>query len=265
MSDFARLKETLSKLRARERAPSEGRSLQGGTGPALLASLVSEINETILPRRLSFTIDGSAQIHLAVANRRLQALLAPAPAGDGFDGLDGQPLPDIEDANVATLGEALLAAFSDAGAVSIGSAKLTEDFGSDIGVPANQLGRVWTLGQDEPAEAPDVALAGFLEDMKAEATAWLRIEGENVASEHGEADAVAALGEQTAVFLDGYFSKFDRVFPDPALACGTVISPSPKGSNALFFVEAGDISAVISAKPKDILGIAQKWQNRVAR
>ena len=81
-SDFARLKAKLAKLAQRERTAGEARRLKGGDAGELIAALVTEIDETILPRRLTLTLDG-AVLHLAVANRRLQAMLAPAPAIEG--------------------------------------------------------------------------------------------------------------------------------------------------------------------------------------
>ena len=81
-SDFARLKAKLAKLAQRERTAGEARRLKGGNAGELIAALVTEIDETILPRRLTLTSEGRA-LHLAVANRRLQAMLSPAPDVEG--------------------------------------------------------------------------------------------------------------------------------------------------------------------------------------
>ena len=59
MSDFARLEDKLTKLRSRERVPGETRKLRGQGSDALLAALVTEIDETILPRQLTLTIAGA--------------------------------------------------------------------------------------------------------------------------------------------------------------------------------------------------------------
>lgn len=261
MSEFARLEEKLAKLRQRERAVGEGRVLRGSGADALLAAVVTEIDETILPRRLSLSVPAGT-VHLAVANRRLQALLAPAPDGISAT-LAGKELPDVEEPAVAELGTALKALFADAPTIGVSAMRLDQTFGSDIGVPAEQLPRVWSVAESTARTATEV-LQTFLGGLTAADVAWLRIEGEEVTGQGGPDDIVAALGEQAALFLDGYFSKFDTAFREPAYACGTLISPGGGGNRALFFVEIETLSAIVSAPPASILAIATTWQRLVA-
>lgn len=262
MSDFARLHDRLAKLRQRERAQGERRKLKGSGGDALLAALVTEIDETILPRRLSFETPGGT-VHIAAGNRRLQALLAPAPENVP-DGLAGHAMPDIEDPKLAELGAALKALFDGADGVQILSSRLKEPFASDIGVPAEQLPRVWNVAEPAAAAEPAEILESFLSGLDDSSVAWLRIEGEEVVGQGGPEAAVGALGEQAAIFLDGYFSKFDIAFREPSLACGTLISPGEAGDSSLFFVEVGDLSAILTAPPDKMLGVATAWQRLVA-
>ncbi len=258
MSEFARLEEKLAKLRARERAPDEKRRLKGSGADVLLAAVVTEIDETILPRQISFATEVGV-VNLAVANRRLQALLAPAPASIPDD-LVGHALPDAEDPKLAELGTALKAVLAEAETVTISAIRLKETFASDIGVPAVQLPRVWAV--DAPsASDPVETLERFLASLDLESTAWLRIEGEEVTGQGGRDDRVAKLGETAAVFLDGYFAKFETAFRTPSLACGTLIA---SGAEAIFFVEIGSLSAFIVAETDQLLGIATSWQQLVA-
>lgn len=261
MSEFARLEEKLAKLRYRERAPGEGRKLRGAGADGLLAAIVTEIDETILPRRLTFDLPEGA-VHLAVANRRLQALLGPAPASVP-ETLVGQKLPDVEEPAVAELGTVLKTLLADAEAVGVSAKRLSENFGSDIGVPAEHLPRVWSV-KAKNALSPTETLEAFLSGLDAKAVAWLRIEGEEVTGQGGDEAVVSALGEQAAVFLDGYFGKFETAFRHPSLACGTLISPGDAARTGLFFIEIDAISAILSASTADILGIATTWQRLVA-
>ncbi|MEM9427098.1 MAG: hypothetical protein AAGA06_10395 [Pseudomonadota bacterium] len=260
MSEFARLEEKLAKLRQRERAAGEGRKLRGIGADALLAAIVTEIDETILPRRLVFETPAGA-VHLAVANRRLQALLPPAP--EAFPAaLAGHALPDVEDPAVAALGDALKSVLEQVEGLPVSATRLTEAFGSDIGVPAEQLPRVWTVAESM-ALRPDETLTQFLSGLD-DAVAWLRIDGEEIAAHGGPEAAVEALTAQAAVFLDGYFSKFDVAFRQPSYSCGTLISPGDGGATALLFVEIAALSAIISAPSASILSIATTWQRMVA-
>lgn len=260
MSEFARLEEKLAKLRQRERAAGEGRKVRGIGADALLAAIVTEIDETILPRRLVFETPAGA-VHLAVANRRLQALLAPAPGAVPPE-LVGHALPDVEDPAVGALGEALKSVLDGAEAVPVSATRLTEAFGSDIGVPAEQLPRVWTVAEST-ALSPDDTLTRFLGELDA-SVAWLRIDGEEIAAHGGPEADVAALTEQAAVFLDGYFGKFDVAFREPSYSCGTLISPGEGGATGLLFVEIETLSAIISAPSASILSVATTWQRMVA-
>ena len=266
MSDFARLEEKLNKLRQRERAPGEARKLRGADAEALLVAIVNEIDETILPRRLSFDLESGKAIHLAAANRKLQALLSPVP--DGIDAaLQDQELPDAEDPKVASLALGLRNVLQDADSVRVSSMRPAKLFASDVGVPTSQLKKAWGLTQavSKSATDPNEILTGFLATLGDDTVAWLRIEGEAVTDQGGDADVLEKLGETAAVFLDGYFSKFDTAFPEASLSCGTVIAPGPGQSAALFFVEIGEYSAVIAAKPEKVFGLATRWQRMITQ
>lgn len=264
MSDFARLEDKLAKMRQRERIAGEGRRLRGATPEALLAAVVTEIDETILPRRLTFAVENGPTVHVAVASRKLQALVSPAPAVKGANaaGLADAPLSDPEDASVAALRDVFLAAFADAGSVAIRSSRLDGvGFASDVGIPANILGRAWGVETaEEGLPSPDKVLSGFLSRVSGDTLGWLRIEGEDVTDQGGDAGVVEALGEQAAVFLDGYFGKFEALYPEPSDGCATFIGPMTETGAAALFVEIGTVSAFIAARAERGPEIVAAWQ-----
>lgn len=262
MSDFARLENKLAKLRQKERAPGEARRLSGNDADSRLAALVTEIDETILPRLLRFETEAGAMI-LAVANRRLQALQSPAPSGVPEAVLD-HPLSDADDPMVRDLGAALRTFLAGDQAVRISASRQTKGFGSDIGVPSGSLARIWEVAEDRVA-APDEILTTFLDGIDTQKATWLRIEGEEVAGQGGADAAIDALGEQAALFLDGYFSKFDVAFSEPTDACGTFIASADPAANAVFFVEIGQLSAIISGPQTAVLQIAADWRKKTAQ
>lgn len=264
MSDFARLEDKLAKLRQRERIAGEGRRLRGANPEALLSSVVTEIDETILPRRLTFAVEDGATVHLAVASRKLQALVAPAPriAGMEATGLVDAPLSDPDDAAVAGVRDVLLAVFDGAGAVAIRSARPEgAGFASDVGIPAAILGRAWGVETAEPAlPSADQVLTQYLAEVSGDVLGWLRIEGEDVTDQAGDAAVVEALGEQAAVFLDGYFGKFEALYPDPSDFCATGIGPVADTGAAALFVEIGAVSAFLAAKAERLPEALATWQ-----
>lgn len=264
MSDFARLESILAKLRQRERVAGEGRRLRGATPEALLAAVVTEIDETILPRRLSFAVEGGATVHLAVANRRLQALLSPVPdlkRGNGA-ALADRALSDPDAADVGGVRDVLLTVFEKVASVAITAARPTGGgYASDVGIPANILARAWAVDAAEAdAPSPEATLSRFLSDIKDDAVAWLRIEGENVTGQGGEAAAVDALGEQAAMFLDGYFGKFEALYPAGGMASATFVGPMSDTGTAALFVEIGEISAFVAARASKGPELIRKWQ-----
>ena len=124
MSDFARLENVLSKLRQREKTGGEPRKLRGTGSEALLASLVAEIDETILPRRLIFSTSDGIALHVAVANRRLQSLLSPAPDLAGANDLADVTFIDGQDPNLVLLGDLLRSIFKQAESVRIDARRM---------------------------------------------------------------------------------------------------------------------------------------------
>lgn len=265
MSDFTRLENTLAKLRLREMAAGEARKLRGVDNDTLLASLIAEVDETILPRRLIFTTQAGAEVHLAVANRRLQALLSPAPDLAGANDLADVAFVDGQDPNLAVLGGVLRGAFEGSQIVTIQARRIAAGtFDADVGAPAPGLAKVWGVQVVEArVREPSEILDEFLSQITDEdAEAWLRIEGENVTDQGGEAERLTQLGEQAAVFLDSYFSKFDALFFEEG-ATATVIAPNESGKAAAIFVEIGGISAFVAAKKGRFAVLAQNWQSLV--
>lgn len=267
MSEFTRLENVLVKLRQRERSAGEARKLRGGDGDAFLASVVTEIDETILPRRLIFKVADGTEVHLAVANRRLQALLSPSPDIADANELADVALADGQDANLAKLGDVLRKVFEQVETVTIDARRLKAGaFDADIGAPSLGLSKAWGVQVVEtrpkvPAEVLDYFLSQITDE---DAEAWLRIEGENVTDQAGSAERLADLGEQAAIFLDGYFSKFDALYADDGAATATVVAPGDAGKGAALFVEFAGLSAFVAAKPARVATLASLWQAQVA-
>ena len=236
VNDIDRLKDMIAKLRGRERAPGEPRRLRGDDANALLGALLQEADETILPRKLWFIMDGREPLILAVANRRLQGVLAPTPAA--LSDFEKKPLKDPEADWVTALKAALLDHFEGGGSVKLRSERLgDDDLGSDAGVAVPRLIRAWGLEPSKPVQAtPGDQLAGFLKAIADEAEATLRIEAEDVVEQTGGAEHLARLEETAALFLDAYLNRKDALFGDAATPRGVALGGTGPG---LFFATAG--------------------------
>ena len=225
----ARLKAVLEKLGQKEVTTADGRVLRG----ALLAAIVTEIDETILPRCLSFKADTGATFHLAVANRRLQALLAPAPAAAAS--LENVALKDAEDENTARLRDVLAKTLDGAGTLNVLSARQGKvSFPSDIGVPSNILARAWNIDTAEAVEIDTSKLMEkFLFGLGETVIGWIQIEGEEVTAEQGDNAFIEELSEQAALFLDGYFAKRDALLSQSSRGMASGNATAPRSTAAV--------------------------------
>lgn len=263
MDDFSRLEAKLVKLRQRAAAPGEGRVIRGKS-EQLLAAVVSEIDETILPRELSFSA-GDRSFSVAVANRRLQALVAVTPVTTISDALIGKSIADAEDEALPKLREMLIAQLESEGSWTISSQRQSgTGFPSDVGVPSGPLARAWKITPSgEGRSNPEATLADYLGSIGTDAKAWLLIEGEEVKNQSGPEAAVAELGNQAAVFLDGYFSKKEMLFQGEAGPNGLVFAGGAD-SNAVLFLDCGESMAFVVSTATEVATLARDWQARVA-
>jgi hypothetical protein len=263
MDDFSRLEATLAKLRQRARAPGEHRIIRGEP-ERLLAAVVTEIDETILPREIRFA-SGEISFSIAVANRRFQALMTVVPAQDATTRLVGKAIADVDDTALAEVRHALTALLSKGREWAIASQRQAGGgFPSDVGVPTEPLTRAWEIAPvGETRTNPGAALEDFLIALDARASAWLLIEGEEVKKQSGSESLLADLGNQAAVFLDGYFSKKDLLFQGETGPSGLVFAGGA-GGEAVLFLDCESSMAFVLSKSQDVATLAQDWQARVA-
>lgn len=257
MAEFDRLKRMVSLLREKERRPGDGRQLSGGDASQRLAALVAEVNETILPRRLIFQWDDGPGVQLAVANRRLQGVLAPSV--EGLMPHAGKPLSAPEDEITDAVKTALLGALETATSAKIKSRHLgSDDLGSDAGISADALAKHWGISSAAAVgDASSDALPSFLDGLGGLATAWLSVEGEDVAAQGGPEADVAQLGETAAYLLDAYLNRKEELFGSDEKAKCFAVSGAETG---VFFGDTGAQTVFALAPAKDVIGIVSLWR-----
>ncbi|WP_160765438.1 hypothetical protein [Kangsaoukella pontilimi] len=257
MNDFARLEQKIGKLRDRERAPGDGRALRAADGPGLLAALLQEIDEIILPRRVTLTLANGTSINLAVSNRRLQGVLAPAP--DALSKVAGVALKGAEDDAAAGIKAGLAKLFEGGGSVGLIATRLgDDDLGSDAGVSASLLARAWSidLGPAGPAD-PGEVITRFLGEIGNAASCWLKIEGEDIVEQSGGEADLAQLADTAAFFLDAYLNKRDSLVGHGR---GAKLVTLESESRALIFVDGEGHSAFVTAPAGGLARIVSLWQ-----
>jgi hypothetical protein len=202
----ARLKRVLAKLgTAPSQVAPQGREIGvGGSPDELLAAVLTEIDETQLPRRLRFETDLGAVLNADAYGRRLLALQPPGPAGLSAEhaGLIGVPLGDAEPERLASLQALLTAVLGPANRVWVRTETLAEARDPAVlGVAAETLAGLWSLRLGGPAPPkPTLALDRIVASAGPKSLAWLRLAGDSALASGGASDAIERL---TAFAGDG--------------------------------------------------------------
>lgn len=210
MSDFARLKRTLEKLRTAEPRQDGLRILAGSDANRRLAALVRELDETILPAAVELRA-GADRFRFAVVNRRLQSVLElPQIAAAEVSEATKRPIEGRGDPVLAPLRKVLIAALDGEGPFLLGSERLSSGSmpggGPDTGVRVEALAEAWEIDEGATQGGPD-ALAAFLDRVGGKLDGWLLIEGEEVVESGGDEASVDWIGERAGGFLDGLNSQ----------------------------------------------------------
>ena len=172
--------------------------IRAGAQGTLLPRLLSEIDETLLPRRVSFSVGEARELVLSVANGRILGVEDATGISDA-DTLVGQLLePGDETAqSLKSVFEALVA---DEDMVLVRQETLADSVDpTHAGLSATALAEAWEtsfqpadLSQDE--ELAGVAIDNFLQATQDEVLAWLMTGPETSESEGaGDADTVDEL------------------------------------------------------------------------
>jgi hypothetical protein len=164
---------------------------------AALASVLAEIDETVLPREIRLRDAGGRELGLFAANRRLhRATTLPDPLADGFGGSIGAAaLDDPEGPASRALGEAVAAFLATDGPLAMRSDRtgLRPDPAAP-GCAAPALSGAWRGG---PARDAGVAQAGAVEQVLAAcdgfAIAAVRFQAGRAVARHGDTAAAARL------------------------------------------------------------------------
>lgn len=192
MSDRERLHGVLGKLGAEESGGAT-RRLDGGDAGALMRAILTEVDETVLGRRLEFRA-GDRRFVLDAANRRV--LYAVEPVELDLSGLD-------DPAQAEALRAGLLAFVDGQASLSVTarpSAAARE--GATMGIAAVALVKAWELDSElSQSDSVSPVLARLLGGIAPEVTAWMRLQDDEEVASNGpkaEVDALRRFFEEQA-------------------------------------------------------------------
>lgn len=262
MSDFARLKEKLGKLRQAEPRAGGDRVLPGHDAAGRLRAALTEIDETILPRRIVF-VGKTGQASVGVANRQLSLILEGAVAAAEephvIDGRDDPVLAEFRDG--------LLRLFEGDGPWTVRTARLDRrhigQMRPDAGVSASTLATIWSISLSDDSAVQDSGAVArrFIDRVRSRCDAWLLIEGEEIADSGGSETGIGWLSERAGGFLDGYYAKRDLFDTDGPLA----FAFSGGTGASLIYFESGDQAGFATLPPGEVSAALGDWAESAAR
>lgn len=241
--DRKRLERRLKKLAGvPHRTTVEGREI--GAGPDLLSALLTEVDETVLARRLAFRLAANRpELRIDVYGRRLTGLALPAPPGlpAALAGLFGRELGDSDAPALRQLLEGWLAG---ADGLWVVAEPAPEDRNPlAMGVAARALAAGWGVTLDTVPLLTEAAALDALARLPARA--WLRRDAAGAETAHGTPSDVERLRSVTP--LAG------------ALPSCSILGGQP-GGGALVRAEAGGESLTMLIEARNLGGVARAWR-----
>lgn len=253
MSDDERLQRTLAKLAGPATPESgDGRELPLGEGPGEgpLAAVLTEVDETLLARRLRFRDEEGRSFALDVYGRRLLSLAPPLPA-EADRTLEGRPL---EEDDTPALRAALEALTRGAARMWVTADSLPEARDpARLGLAGERLAEAWglVLGGGLPPP-PAAALDRIVERAGPAALAWVRTGAG--AGRGGDGAAVARL----EAYLSDEGQGFRPATGDPHC---TVLGRQDQDGALAVLAETAEAALMLLVRPADLPGVIAAWRS----
>lgn len=243
--DRVRLERRLKKLAGLGAPQSDaGREIGAGEPHALLSALLTEVDETVLARRLGFRLaDDRPELRLDVYGRRLSGLAPPAPPNlpAAQAALFGRPLADDDAPALRALFDGWLTGARGLWVVSEAAAEDRDPLA--MGVAARWLAGQWKLRLDTRPLPTEAAALDAL--VAVPALAWLRRDAAGAESAHGAKPDLARLRQAEA--------------PAGASPVCTLLG-TQQGTTVLVFAAAAGETLRMLVRPADLAGITRAWR-----
>lgn len=259
-NDRDRLERKLAKLAALpDPSTPGGREIAAGPLDALLAAILTEIDETLLWRRLSFRTapDGPA-LHLDVYGRRLVRLGSPLPAGLSAN---GKALADqtLDDDSAQTLREVLGGWLGPSArlAVRVGKPPGPRD-PLAFGIAARTLAEAWGIPLDTGALPDPIAALDALVAAPSDAFIRLGADGEGTAGGAEEDQPLLEDFAQDAITAYAAPEAEDGKLPPPHF-----VAVGRDDGRYFVFAEASGEMVMMLASAGDLPALTRAWRSVV--
>lgn len=190
------------------------RVISDGVTPPILSAMLSEVDMTVLPRKLTFKMAGS-EITLVAGGRRLRGLVKASKDIKGVIGVLGKPLSRDDTALLEGLRGILDQFTATASQLTVESDEPDAMGGqTDAGITATALAEVWEVALNT---APETALQQFLRDCGEMADAWVVMAEDAATTYHGDGTKLDALKNAVSQKWATFSSSVDQLTGDSGM------------------------------------------------
>lgn len=192
------------------------RVVSNGVEPPILTAILTEVDMTVLPRKLSFRMNGS-EISLVAGGRRLRGLVRASKDIKGVMGVIGKSVshdaPDVVDGL-----HSIIAQFTaTAGQMTVVSEDPDVMGGqSDAGLTAQSLADHWKVDLNPEPLTPMMAFARDCGDL---VTAWVVLKDRSENRTGGDGAKLAVLRDTIAEKWSTFSDSVDQLAGDVGFIC----------------------------------------------
>ena len=231
------------------------RVISDGTEPPVLTAMLSEVDMTVLPRKLTFKMSGS-EVTLVAGGRRLRGLVTASKDIKGVIGVLGKKLSMDEKAVIDGLHGILDQFTKTADLLTVQSDEPDAMGGqTDAGVSAAALAEYWEV---DLTSIPQTPLQQFLRDCADAAEAWVLMAEGSDTTHHGDGTRLEALQKA----LSEQWPTFSQSVEQLTGESGMIALNNALGEDgSVAIVKSGGEAAAICYASENMVKIHEAWAN----
>ncbi|MEL6641578.1 MAG: hypothetical protein AAFP98_09745 [Pseudomonadota bacterium] len=248
------LAQKLAALSAGDASFANGlRVISDGVEPTILSAMLSEVDMTVLPRKLTFKMADS-EITLVAGGRRLRGLVKASKDIKGVIGVLGKPLSRDDTELLDGLRGILDQFTATAGQLTVVSDEPDAMGGqTDAGVTAAALAEVWAV---ELNTAPQSPLQQFIRDCGEMADAWVVMADDTETTYHGDGAKLDALKKAVSEQWDTFSGSVDQLTGESGMIA---LNNALGESGSLAIVKSASEAAIICYSSEKMNKIHEAW------
>ncbi|MEM8631005.1 MAG: hypothetical protein AAGF74_07200 [Pseudomonadota bacterium] len=237
----------------------------------LLATLLQEIDETVLPRRLVFESGNGGRLEIEATNRRILRVVSMQANGlsASHKAMIGKGLTEAEDQDLDVLFSMFDALVGDSDTLSVSADRLSDATApADVGCSAERLAVSWGIDLNAALKADPVAdFTTFVTSFAAAAKAWQLLKGVEKETSGGFAEYLGPLGAFSEAGLTAVAARLaaatGEAYPQGLISVSPDTAQDPsvlyawiEARSALFVLDAEKIPEGISLFHRIVIGRA---------